>query len=280
MTFLALPSPAKLNLFLHVLNQREDGYHNIQTVFQLIDFEDKLTFRLQNESQIRMITHHLNLPEADNIIIKAAKALQQATQCSFGCDIALDKKIPMGAGLGGGSSNAATTLLALNVLWKLGLTLDELAQIGSKLGADVAVFIHGYSAWAEGIGDQLTPLILPQRWYCLLLPAISISTHTMFTHPQFRYQNHPLQPTDYNLGDGGNDFEAAVTSEHPQINQLLSWARQYAPAHLTGTGSTVFAIFDSKQAASQMAQRAPDSIKTVVAKGLNHSNTHRSLLDQ
>ncbi len=277
MTFLALSAPAKLNLFLHITGQRNDGYHEIQTLFQLVDFNDQLTFRLNSDPSIKMITHHINLPDANNLILHAANLLQQKSQCQLGCDIALNKKIPMGAGLGGGSSDAATTLMALNKLWQLHYDQSKLCELGRQLGADVPLFIHGYSAWGEGIGDQLTPTILPKRWYCLLLPNIHIETERCYQHPNLNRQTPRVDRLQFSVAHGHNDFEPIVTELYPQIATLLSQARQYAPTYLTGTGSTLFAQFDTEAQARSMAARMAPYVNTHICQSLNHSPVHQQL---
>jgi len=277
MTFLALPAPAKLNLFLHITHQRNDGYHEIQTLFQLIDYNDQLTFRLNTDPTIRMITHHINLPDANNLILHAAQLLQQKSQCQLGCDIALNKKIPMGAGLGGGSSDAATTLIALNKLWKLHYDQPQLCELGRQLGADVPLFIHGYSAWGEGLGDDLTAAILPKRWYCLLLPNIQIETKRCYQHPTLNRQTPKIDRHYFSLDTGHNDFEPVVIELYPQIATLLTKARQYAPTYLTGTGAALFARFDNEDDAILMATRMSSHVNTHVCQGLNHSPVHNQL---
>lgn len=277
MNFIAVPAPAKLNLFLHITGQRADGYHDIQTVFQIIDYHDYLTFTLNPENDIRMITRQLQIPDHENLAYRAAMALKQASQCRLGCDITLDKNLPIGGGLGGGSSNAATTLLALNKLWKLHLSISDLMKIARPLGADVPVFVGGHSAWAEGIGDITTPMILPQRWYLLLTPPCHVSTEFCYQHPKLNRTTPKISPDRYSIGDGHNDFEPVVKAHYKAVSKTMQWLNQYTHARLTGTGSTVFGQFESEAKARHVAQLATKSMNAIVVRGLHQSPAHRCL---
>jgi 4-diphosphocytidyl-2-C-methyl-D-erythritol kinase len=269
--FIQLSAPAKLNLFLHVLDKRADGYHNIQTVFQFIDLVDTLSFRCRNDPGICLTPLLMGLPSRDNLIYKAAHLLQQHTGCQYGVDISFEKNIPMGAGLGGGSSDAAATLLALNKLWKLRLSEAELFVLARQLGADVPIFVHGRAAWAEGIGDQFTPILLPQPWYLIVVPACHVATKDIFQQHQLTCSSDPLKIRDYRLGQGANDFESLVSKKYPDVGKALQWLRSYGDAKLTGTGAAVFITFDSEQEAGRIAAKVPSKMKGIVARGLNRS---------
>ena len=277
MNHIALKSPAKLNLFLHIINQRQDGYHNIQTVFQLINFCDDLTFTRSLDPSIRLITPLMQIRTHENLIYRAAKLLQSTTQTRVGCDITINKRIPLGSGLGGGSSNAATTLLALNKLWNCQLSLDALCQLGSQLGADVPVFIYGHSAWAEGIGERITPMILKPKWYVLLLPKVHINTHRLYQSDQLKRDCTPLVTAHYPTSDIGNVFEPVVRQQYPLVNQALEWLSAHGEAKLTGTGAAVFAAFDDPQKAGHVARLAQSQWPTFLTEGLNHSPVHAKL---
>lgn len=274
---ITVPAPSKINLFLHILGQRPDGYHDIQTVFQFVDWCDELNFHLRDDGRINLNPELFGVQDADNLIVKAAHALQQHADCQLGADIILNKNIPMGAGLGGGSSDAATTLLALNQLWKLNLDLDQLTEIGVELGADVPVFVHGHSAWAEGIGDKLTPIILPEPWYLLAMPPCHVMTGSLYQDPRLRRDNKPLTIGSYHLGDGVNDFTPIVREDFPQVGQALDWLNQHGQGYMTGSGGTCFAQFDSAEEASRIAAQAPKSFATRVVKGMNHSPLQKLL---
>jgi 4-diphosphocytidyl-2-C-methyl-D-erythritol kinase len=274
---ITLKSPAKLNLFLHILDQRPDGYHNIQTLFQLIDWNDTLTFSTQRSSDINI--HHTipNLPNHDNLIYRAAKLLQSHTKTPYGCQITLNKSIPTGGGLGGGSSNAATTLLTLNHLWQTQLTSAELASLGRQIGADIPVFILGKNAWAEGVGDELTPVSLPRRWYLIIHPPCHVNTSTLFQHPDLPKNNTRIGRKTILPPNSTNHFQRLACELHPPIAEALTWLNQHTKAQLTGTGSCVFAAFKQQEEAQNVAQLAPTSWTTKVCAGINTSPTHTQL---
>jgi 4-diphosphocytidyl-2-C-methyl-D-erythritol kinase len=276
-TFLSLPSPAKINLFLRVLERREDGYHNLQTSFQFVDVCDHLTFYLRKDGVINLKTPILGLKPSENLIVKAASLLHQHTDGKLGVDISIDKHIPMGAGLGGGSSNAATTLMALNQLWRLHLPQSELLNLGAQLGADVPVFIFGHAAWGEGVGDVLTPMILPQPWYLLIDPKIKISTTELFQDAKLKRNQSQIAKHVFDFNTGSNDFEPIVLQHYPPIAKIFDWLAPFSRPRLTGTGSIVYAAFDTRREASTIASLAPKFCHAIVARGLNSSPLLRAL---
>jgi 4-diphosphocytidyl-2-C-methyl-D-erythritol kinase len=271
------PAPAKLNLFLHVTGRRPDGYHELQTVFQLIDLCDAIDLSVRRDGQIRRIAGPEEVAPEEDMTVRAARALKQATGSSLGVDIGIKKRIPMGGGLGGGSSDAATVLLALNRLWGCGLRLGELAELGLKLGSDVPVFVYGSSAWAEGRGERLQALELPEQWYLLIHPGVAVSTAEVFQAPELT-RNSPLITIRAFLESGGrNDCEPVVRARVEAVREALDWLARYAPARLTGTGSCVFASCASADAAERIAARVPDCWTSHVARGLNLSPVHARL---
>jgi len=274
-TSLSLPAPGKLNLFLNVLDQRPDGYHNLQTVFQFIDFSDRIDFALNTNSQIRLQTPMLTLPPAENLIYRAAKLLQQHTGTRLGADLYLNKQLPLGGGVGGGSSNAATTLVGLNQLWQTQLKRDELIALGAQLGADVPIFIHGEAAFANGIGDQLAPIDLPEPWYVLVIPLVHVSTREIFSHPQLTRNGQPITISDFLSQGGPNSCEAIVRTLYPEVGQAIDWLSQFGSAKMSGTGCTVFASFVEKSHAEKVASQIPATFRGVVAKGCNKSLLYR-----
>jgi 4-diphosphocytidyl-2-C-methyl-D-erythritol kinase len=277
MISITLPSPAKLNLFLHILDRREDGYHNLQTLFQILDYGDQLSFSVNKQPEINLISAIEDVAPQDNLVFKAARALQQATNCRWGCEIQLDKKIPMGAGLGGGSSNAATALVGLNSLWQCNLSLDQLAEIGCELGADVPVFVKGFSAFAEGIGDKLTPISLDEFWYLVVTPKIKVSTEQIFCHGELTRNAQAIKIRALSEELYRNDSQSVVETLYPQVTQVLDWLRCYGNPLMTGTGASVFCRFDSEQEAKQAQKTVPTSWNSFVAKGVNQSPLHQQL---
>lgn len=277
MSKLKLLAPAKVNLFLHVLGRRSDGYHNLQTAFQFLDFHDELTFSKRSDRQISLTLSPKNLaPIAvqQNLVWRAAKLLQEQTETPFGVDIHLTKNIPIGAGLGGGSSDAASTLLALNTLWQLNQSRPELAELGLKLGADVPVFIHGHASFAEGIGEQCAPINPPECWALIIVPACQISTAEIFAAPELTRNNSPITIDDFLTRGGGNDCELVVRQRYPAVDQALNWLNQYGPAKMTGTGSCVFAFFQSQQEALAIQRKMPKNLHGFVTQTLNRSPTY------
>ncbi|RMG57775.1 MAG: 4-(cytidine 5'-diphospho)-2-C-methyl-D-erythritol kinase [Gammaproteobacteria bacterium] len=267
------PAPAKLNLFLHVTGRRGDGYHLLQTVFQFLDHGDELAFLPAEDEQICRQGSVPGVPEEDDLIIRAAHLLARHTGCRRGVTIAVRKRLPMGGGLGGGSSDAATVLVALNRLWGLDLSTEELARLGLELGADVPVFIHGQAAWAEGVGERLQPVQLPEPWYLVLRPPVSVSTATVFGHPRLTRNSAPITICDFLSGRGENVCEPVVRSLHPEVGEVLDWLGQHAPhpARMTGTGSCVFAAFEDRATARAVLEQAPAEWEGFVARGRNRS---------
>lgn len=276
---LTLPAPAKLNLFLHILGQRSDGYHNLQTVFQLLDFGDELTITRTSTPEITIEPYIDGLPTNENLIYKAAKLLQnqQNPPITLGAHIHLTKKLPMGGGIGGGSSNAATTLLALNTLWQTQLAIDELAELGRQLGADVPVFVRGHSAWAEGIGEQIAPINLPEKWFLVLTPDCHVSTKQIFLHKELTRGTSPITVAAFLRRGGKNDCQALVEKLFPQVRDAVDWLNHYADAQLTGTGACVFASFDSKSDAANVFAKKPNNLHGFIARGTNLSTVHNNL---
>ena len=265
------PAPAKLNLMLHITGRREDGYHLLQTVFQFIDFSDSLDFSIRDDDVISRQSDWQVVAEADDLIVHAAKLLQQMSACNLGADINLQKRLPTGGGLGGGSSDAATTLVALNYLWGLELSNEQLAEIGVQLGADVPVFVHGKAAWAEGVGERLTAIEPEESWYLVLRPDCSVSTREVFNLSDLTRNTPAIRIRDF-LEDGGhNDCESVVRNLYPQVAETLDWLGQFAVARMTGTGSCIFAGFDKQQQAESVHEKLPQGWEGFVAKGLNNS---------
>jgi 4-diphosphocytidyl-2-C-methyl-D-erythritol kinase len=271
------PAPAKLNLFLHVTGRRADGYHELQTLFQLIDLCDEITLSVREDGRIERPVGPQSVPVEEDLTWRAAHALQKVAGVRLGADIEVRKHIPLGAGLGGGSSDAATALLALNELWECGLVPGELAQIGLALGADVPVFVEGFSAWAEGVGEQLTPVSIPPAWYVVIYPGVGISTREVFQSPELT-RNSPLITIRAFFESGGrNDCEPVVRVRSAEIAEALEWLGRWAPARLTGTGSCVFTACPSAAEAERIAARVPDRWKSYVARGLDTSPLHQLL---
>ncbi|MDH5978674.1 4-(cytidine 5'-diphospho)-2-C-methyl-D-erythritol kinase [Vibrio splendidus] len=274
------PSPAKLNLFLYITGRRDNGYHELQTLFQFVEFGDELTVSANSETSSITITPEIpGVALEDNLIWKAATALQQYTSTSFGADIELKKVLPMGGGIGGGSSNAATVLVALNYLWRLNLSDDQLAEIGLQLGADVPVFVRGHAAFAEGVGEQLQPANPDEKWYLVVKPQVSIATVDIFTHSELT-RNTPKRALATLLEqEYVNDCEKIVRMLYPEVDKQLSWLLQYAPSRLTGTGSCVFAEFSSKKEAESVLEQLPDTVSAFVARGRNISPLKETLAE-
>jgi 4-diphosphocytidyl-2-C-methyl-D-erythritol kinase len=271
------PAPAKLNLFLHITARRADGYHELQTLFQLVDLCDTLTISVRADGQIERSRGAKGVEAEADLAVRAARALKEATGTSHGASIAVRKRIPMGGGLGGGSSDAATALLALNELWGCGLTLPELSALALPLGADVPVFVQGSSAWAEGVGERLTPVTLPERWYVIIFPGVAVSTREVFQSPELT-RNSPLITIRAFFESGGrNDCEPVVRAHSPEVAQALEWLSRLAPAHLTGTGSCVFTACPSAPAAERLAAQVPDRWQSFVARALSTSPVHEQL---
>lgn len=272
-------APAKINLFLHITGQRADGYHQLQTVFRLLDFYDTVYLKPNNDGLIKRTNQIAGVLEADDLCIRAAKLLQQHTQSTMGVEISLEKRIPMGGGLGGGSSDAATVLLALNRLWQLNLSLAELKTLGLKLGADVPVFIHGENAWAEGVGEVLTTIKLKEAYYVVLTPDAHVSTAQIFANKQLTKNTIPKTISDFSracsLSTGNisaeftNNLEKVVCNEYPSVLACLTWLKQFGDARMSGSGASVFIEVADEKIANAICNQKPDNVRGFVAKGLN-----------
>ncbi|MEC8746399.1 MAG: 4-(cytidine 5'-diphospho)-2-C-methyl-D-erythritol kinase [Pseudomonadota bacterium] len=260
-------SPAKLNLFLHVTGQRANGYHELQTAFQLLDWGDRMHFEITETPGITLHPPVAGVPNEDNLIFRAAAALGLPED--RGVAISIEKVIPMGGGLGGGSSNAAVTLLALNDLFDLGHSVDELAVKGAALGADVPVFVRGTSAWAEGVGDELTPLELPTRWFVIIYPDCHISTQEIFGAPELTRNTPPITVSAFFEGPVRNDLQPVVESRYEQVSTAIKWLSNHGSAMMTGSGACVFASFQSQAEAQRVAEAANGEFSVFVAKGIN-----------
>ncbi|CAM6288095.1 4-(cytidine 5'-diphospho)-2-C-methyl-D-erythritol kinase [Citrobacter sedlakii] len=278
------PSPAKLNLFLYITGQRADGYHTLQTLFQFLDYGDTIDITPRSDGEIRLLTPVDGVAHEDNLIVRAARLLMKTAAqhgrlpAGIGADIRIDKRLPMGGGLGGGSSNAATILVALNHLWQCGLSVDELAELGIQLGADVPVFVRGHAAFAEGVGEILTPVNPPEKWYLVAHPGVSIPTPAIFNDPDLP-RNTPKRSIETLLNcEFSNDCEVIARKRFREVDAALSWLLEYAPSRLTGTGACVFAEFDTESRARQVLEQAPEWLEGFVAKGVNLSPLHRALL--
>ena len=274
---LTLPAPAKLNLFLHITGRRANGYHELQTIFQLLDYGDTLQFSLRKEDPVIQLQCTLAIPLEQNLVWRAARLLQEKTGIQQGALIRLSKTLPTGAGIGGGSSNAATTLVGLNHLWHTQLTIDELADLGTQLGADVAVFVRGHTAWGEGIGEILTAIELPESWYVVLIPDCPIATKDFFSHPQLPRQTPEITLTQYLSGQGHNDFEALARQLYPPVDQAFNCLSQFGTARLTGSGSCLFLSLTSQAEAQKVAQLIPPPWRGFITKGVNVSPLYEQL---
>nr|WP_298114168.1 4-(cytidine 5'-diphospho)-2-C-methyl-D-erythritol kinase [uncultured Pseudomonas sp.] len=274
---LVLPAPAKLNLMLHILGRRADGYHQLQTLFQFLDFGDELGFALRDDGEIRLHTAIDGVPHDNNLIVRAARQLQQQAGCLLGADIWLDKRLPMGGGIGGGSSDAATTLLGLDRLWQLNWDEDRLAALGLSLGADVPVFVRGRAAFAEGVGEQLTPLQLPEPWFLVAVPQVLVSTAEVFADPELTRDTPPIKVRSLLEGGGRNDCQPVVEKRYPEVRNALILLNKYVSARLTGTGACVFGSFPNRDDADKVARQLPATLPSFVAQGRNVSMLHRKL---
>ena len=282
-----LPAPAKLNLFLHVVGRRPDGYHELQTAFQFIDLADRVRIARRADTLLRRTTATPGVAEADDLVIRAAQLLRDEFGVEEGADIGVEKRIPLGGGLGGGSSDAASTLVGLDRLWGLGMDADRLAALAVKLGADVPVFVRGLAAWAEGVGERLTPLTLEQPWYVLIMLPFAVSTADVFRAPALTRNTPGIRmkslfrggpetpesplPIDRLLDATHNDCEPVVREMHPRVGDALDWLLRYSRARLTGTGATVFGPFDTREWAVEVAGAVPAPGRGLVARGLNRS---------
>ena len=268
------PAPAKLNLFLHVVGRRADGYHLLQSAFVLLDFGDTLRLRVRDDGRIVRLSDLPGVPAESDLVVRAARRLQEATGTRLGVDIEVEKRIPMGGGLGGGSSDAATVLVGLDRLWRCGLGPEALAELGLALGADVPFFVRGRNAWVEGIGERIRPLAIPPAWYVVLVPPVAVPTPLVFAAPELTRDTEPLKMEDFSthLRDGQlrNDLEPVVTARFPEVASHLRWLSAHGEARLTGSGGCVFAAFGSREAAQAVFDRRPAGMAGFVARGLEH----------
>jgi 4-diphosphocytidyl-2-C-methyl-D-erythritol kinase len=267
----AWPAPAKLNLFLRVTGRRPDGYHELQTVFQMLDWGDALRFEARGDRDINRSRDLPGVSEDEDLCLRAARLLQRYSGGKKGATITLEKHIPKGSGLGGGSSDAATVLHALNRLWGCGLSTGELAQLGLALGADVPVFVHGYSAWAEGIGDRLQPMDLEEAWYVLVFPELEIATSEVFAHPDLLRDSAPLDPSNFDPESGGNTLEGTVLDMYPEMRRVFTDLEPWGRPRLTGTGSCVFMRFNEKIQAERTTNGLKSLYNVRAARGVNRS---------
>jgi len=274
----AFPAPAKLNLMLRVTGRRPDGYHLLQTVIRFIDRGDLLTFRVRGDGVIARTREVRGVAAEDDLTLRAARALKAATGTPLGADITLEKRLPVGGGLGGGSSDAATTLVALNRLWEAGLKRGQLQALALELGADVPVFVFGRNALAEGIGERLTPLEVPDDWYLVLEPPVAVPTARIFADKQLKRDSKPIKITAFSMGQAGNDLEPVVCREYPVVAQHLAWLKAQlkgsAPAWVTGAGACVYAAFPTESAARRVWEQAPEGMRGFVARGLARHPLH------
>ena len=282
-----LPAPAKLNLFLHVVGRRADGYHELQTVFQFLDLADRVRIARRDDTRLRRTAAIPGVEERDDLVIRAARLLRDELGIEAGADIAVDKRIPLGGGLGGGSSDAASVLIGLDRLWGLGMGTDRLAALGARLGADVPVFVRGVAAWGEGTGGRLVPVALEEPWYVLVVLPFAVSTAGVFQAPALTRNTPRIRMKDLFRGksgtpespvrierlliSAGNDCEPVVREMHSEVGEALDWLSQHARARMTGTGATVFAPFRSRERAVEVAGAVPQPWRGVVARGLNRS---------
>ena len=266
----SFPAPAKLKLMLRVVGCRPDGYHLLQTVFRFIDHGDTITFRVRDDGGVTRTNDVPGVAADADLTVRAARLLQAAAGTPLGADIAVEKRLPLGGGLGGGSSDAATALIALNHLWGTRLGRERLLALALELGADVPAFVFGENAWAEGIGEQLTPLSLPDAWYLVLTPPVEVPTTRIFHHPQLKRDSKPIKiQAFFSAEQAGNDLEATVCGEFPEVGRHLAWLRRSAPAWVTGSGSSVFAAFSTENAAREVWAQAPEGMRGFIAQGLS-----------
>ena len=271
-------APAKLNLMLHIVGRRPDGYHELQTVFQLIDLCDRIEIAVRPDGVISRPDGPAGVPEVEDLTVRAARALKAATGTVLGAEIRVRKRIPMGGGLGGGSSDAATTLVALNQQWRTGLDQRQIAEIGVKLGADIPVFVSGRSGWAEGVGERLTPVSLgTDSWYLVLFPGVAVPPTAVFQAPELTRNSPPTTMRGFLETGGRNDCESVVRARFPAVGEALDWLGRHASARLTGTGSCVFAKFSRAADAERVAARVPDAWRAFVARGLDESPLREEL---
>lgn len=265
----SFPAPAKLNLFLHVTGRRADGYHLLQSVFRFIDYGDTVWLGVRQDGEIRRLQDIPGVPAEQDLTVRAAKLLQQEGGCPLGADIRLEKRLPMGGGLGGGSSDAATALLALNHLWDLGLPRRKLQELALQLGADVPVFVFGQAAFAEGVGEKLTPISLAPAWYVVLIPPVAVATAGVFAAPELTRNTPPIKIADFLSGAGRNDLQPVVVKEYPEVARHLDWLGRFGEARMTGSGACVFLAVENEAGAHAILQELPQDMQGFVARGLD-----------
>ena len=271
MTSQPWPAPAKINHFLHVTGRRDDGYHLLQTLLQFLDMADELRFTVTADGRISCLRNYNEVEEQDDLVVKAAKLLQEIGGSARGAQIHVDKRIPIGGGLGGGSSDAATTLVALNCLWDTGLTTDQLAEAGLSLGADVPIFVRGFAAWGEGVGDILEPVELPENWYFLIYPGTPVVTADIFNAPGLMRATPRVTLRDFHQGSCHNDCEPVVRQVCPEVAAALDWLNTRAEARLSGTGASIFAALSEQDQAAALLQELPAKWQGFVTRGCNRS---------
>ncbi|RRW52060.1 4-(cytidine 5'-diphospho)-2-C-methyl-D-erythritol kinase [Stutzerimonas stutzeri] len=277
MQILTLPAPAKLNLMLHITGRRADGYHELQTLFQFLDYGDELVLGPREDGQIRLLTELPGVDHDSNLIVRAARLLQRESGCALGADIQLTKRLPMGGGIGGGSSDAATTLVGLDHLWNTRLGEDRLAELGLNLGADVPVFVRGRAAFAEGVGERLQPVDLPEPWFLVIAPQVSVSTAEIFADPELTRNTPAITVRSLLAGGGHNDCQPVVEKRYPEVRNALSLLNKFVQARMTGTGACVFGSFPNEGEADKVRRQLPATLPSFVARGRNVSMLHRSL---
>lgn len=271
------PAPAKLNLMLRIVGRRDDGYHLLQTVFQIIDLCDWLTFHPEKDGVVRLLKPTPGVVETDDLTVRAAMLLKQYTACERGVCIEIEKNLPMGGGLGGGSSDAATTLVVLNYLWQLGLSKQELMELGLRLGADVPVFVFGNSAWGEGVGEKLQEISVPEQWVVVVKPDCHVNTGEIFSSPELTRDSKPIKMRDFLEGDGVNDCTAVVRKKYKQVSDALDALSVYAEAKLTGTGACVFSQFESRADAERAVNELSKDWQVFLARGQDESPLYKML---
>lgn len=291
MAFITYPAPCKINLFLHITGRRPDGYHTLQSLFLLLDHGDEVRIRVREDGQLMHMNPLPGVPPEKDLTIRAARALQQASGCKLGADIYCDKRVPMGGGLGGGSSDAATVLMALNQQWQLNYSRQQLMTIGLSLGADVPVFIFGQPAWAEGVGEQLAAVALPsamhEKYYVVITPQVEVPTAQIFAHQALTRDSKPLRIADFSNGANSgafwqharNDMEAVVCMLYPQVGKTLAWLKQYGDARMSGSGASVFVAVDSAEKADELIANRPENTSGFWAKGLEYHPLFASVAD-
>ncbi len=274
---LTLPAPAKLNLFLHITGRRTDGYHELQTLFQFLDHGDELGLAVREDGEIRLHSTLEGVAHDSNLIVRAARLLKQESGCALGADLWLDKRLPLGGGIGGGSSDAATTLLGLDHLWGTQLGIERLAALGLTLGADVPVFVRGHAAFAEGVGEILHPVDPPEAWFLVVVPQVSVSTAEIFSAPELTRNTPVIKVCGLPAGGGHNDCQPVVEARYPEVRNALNLLNNFVEARMTGTGACVFGSFPNRAEADRVSRHLPVDLQYFVAQGCNVSPLHLAL---